>query len=150
MSSNKEAREELIKLYGRECFIEKLKLRKDEEPRKYTSKGQLERMKKLTYHHILERRNGGKSTVENGALLSNENHEWFHKQSESMQGYMNAIFQEYKRQTDELKVVFVDEIESDVEVKCVVFKPEKMLRGRQNRAKEKQELYNLTKDMVER
>lgn len=29
MSSNKEMREELERLYGQECFIEKLKLRKD-------------------------------------------------------------------------------------------------------------------------
>lgn len=152
MSSNKKAREELERLYGKECFIEKLHLRKDTD-RKYTSKGQMEKMKKLTYHHIRERRKGGKATVENGALLSVENHEWFHKQSESMQGDMNAIFQEYKRQADELKVEFVDEIETDVEVKGMVFKPEeieKEYNRAKNRAKEKQELYNLTKDVVER
>ena len=71
---NKKAKEKLIKLYGNECFIEKLHLRKDNEPRKYKSKGQMKRMKQLTYHHILERRRGGKATVENGALLSAENH----------------------------------------------------------------------------
>lgn len=70
MSSNKRAREELERLYGKECFIEKLHLRKDDEPRKYTSKGQMKKMKQLTFHHILEKRNGGKDTVDNGALLS--------------------------------------------------------------------------------
>ena len=74
MSSNKGAKQKLIKLYGAECFIEKLHLRIDDKPRHYTSKGQRQRMKQLTYHHILEKRNGGQATVENGALLSAENH----------------------------------------------------------------------------
>lgn len=55
-------------------------------------------MKQLTYHHIVEKRNNGKATVENGALLSAENHAWFNKQSQQAQAQMNAIFQEYKRQ----------------------------------------------------
>ena len=37
--SNKKARKKLIKLYGAECFIEKLHLRKDTELRQYTGKG---------------------------------------------------------------------------------------------------------------
>ena len=95
MSSNKCAKEKLIKLYGAECFIEKLQLRKDTE-RRYTSKGQRKRMKQLTYHHILEKSKGGKATVENGAILSAENHEWFNKQSKEEQKRMNDMFQQYK------------------------------------------------------
>lgn len=34
--------------------------------------------------------------VENGALLSAENHAWFHKQSIEKQNEMNKAFQEYK------------------------------------------------------
>lgn len=52
--SNKSAKEALIKLYGPECFIEKLHLRPDTE-RKYKGKAQYHRMKQLTYHHIIER-----------------------------------------------------------------------------------------------
>ena len=95
MSSNKKAKEALIKLYGNECFIEKLHLRKDKH-RVYKGKKQRAKMKQLTFHHILEKRNGGHATVENGALLSVENHAWFHKQSNTSQAKMNAIFQEYK------------------------------------------------------
>lgn len=95
MSSNKGAKEKLIKLYGPECFIEKLHLRKETE-RRYTSKGQRKRMKQLTYHHILEKSKGGKATVENGALLSAENHEWFNQQSKEEQRRMNDMFQQYK------------------------------------------------------
>ncbi len=59
--NNKRAKDKLIKLYGAECFIEKLHLRIDKEPRKYTGKGQYKRMKQLTYHHIREKRNRRKS-----------------------------------------------------------------------------------------
>ena len=51
MSSNKKAKEALIRLYGKECFIEKLHLRPDTE-RKYIGKAQYHRMNQLTYHHI--------------------------------------------------------------------------------------------------
>ena len=99
MSSNKRATEALIRLYGKECFIEKLHLRPDTE-RKYTGKAQYHRMKQLTYHHIEMKKDGGKATIENGALLSAENHEWFNRQSKEKQRQMNDMFQEYKRKID--------------------------------------------------
>ena len=63
--SNKKAKQELIKRYGAECFIEKLHLRKDVTPRRYTSKNQMQKMKQLTYHHIKMKKDGGQATVEN-------------------------------------------------------------------------------------
>ena len=56
MSSNKSAKNRLIELYGAECFIEKLHLRPGGYKEKYKSKGQY-KMKQLTFHHILEKRN---------------------------------------------------------------------------------------------
>ena len=96
MSSNKSAKNKLIKLYGAECFIEKLKLRQDDGKRYYSSKKEYQRMKQLTYHHILEKSKGGKATIENGALLSAENHAWFHRQTASTQSKLKYIFQQYK------------------------------------------------------
>lgn len=69
MSSNKSAKRKLIELYGDECFIEKLHLRPKATKGRYTGKGQRQKMKQLTYHHILEKRNGGKSTVENRSAV---------------------------------------------------------------------------------
>ena len=113
MSSNKHIKDRMVAKYGPECWIEKLHLRTDTEPRRYTSKAQMKRMKALTYHHIKERRNGGKSTEENGAILSAENHQWFHKQPPEVQVRLNQIFQEYKRQFallhgDDKKAIEVD------------------------------------------
>ena len=134
--SNKKAKERLIQLYGAECFIEKLHLRVDKEPRKYTSKRQYKRMKQLTYHHIRERQHGGKATVENGALLSAENHEWFNKQSKEAQRQMNELFQKYK-QSVECKVEFVDELDTRFSVASAIIVPAELERGHYNRAKEK-------------
>ena len=95
MSSNKRVKEALIRRYGAKCFIERLKLR-DTTGLKYTGRGQYKRMKQLTYHHIVEKSKGGKATIENGALLSEENHQWFNKQSKENQDKMNQAFQDYK------------------------------------------------------
>ena len=102
-NENKRAREQLERIYGKECFIKKLKLReKYGEGHTYIAKGQVKkavwyRSQQLTYHHIKEKSKGGKATVENGAILSAENHEWFHKQSKQRQREMNEAFKEYKR-----------------------------------------------------
>ena len=134
--SNKRAKEKLIELYGAECFIEKLHLRVDKEPRCYTSKGQYKRMKQLTYHHIQERSNGGQATVENGALLSTENHEWFNRQSKEAQRQMNELFQQYKASV-ECKVEFVDNLDTRFSVASAIIVPSELEKEHYNRAREK-------------
>lgn len=149
MKSNRKVKEELIKLYGNECFVEKLHLRKDNKPRKYKSRGQRKKMKALTYHHILERSKGGKATVKNGALISCENHIWFHQQNQVKQGYMNAIFQEYKKQADELKVVFVDDLVVPYEIKALELKIKGKKKEKYDRNQKKKEDKKLIKDYLE-
>jgi len=121
--SNKKAKEKLIQLYGAECFIEKLHLRKDKK-RHYKSKGQLKRMKQLTYHHIKMKKDGGQATVENGALLSADNHQWFHKQPIEEQARMNRAFQEYKK----CKVEITNDV-PEIEVHYAMVKPSKLSRS---------------------
>ena len=144
MSSNKKIKDRLIELYGPECFIDKLKLRKDKKPRRYKSKSQYKRMKELTYHHIKEKRNGGKTTIENGALLSAENHEWFNKQSDKAQRQMNELFQEYKRLVDigiivNGQTLVEKSIEIDMSnfIEIPVIETTEEIRKKYNRAEEK-------------
>lgn len=134
--SNKKARKKLIKLYGAECFIEKLHLRTDTEPRQYTSKGQYKRMKQLTYHHIREKQYGGKATVENGAILSEENHIWFNEQSKEAQKQMNELFQKYKHSV-ECKVEFVEELDTRFNIASAIIVLSDLEKEHYNRAKEK-------------
>lgn len=153
MSSNKKAKEELIRIYGAECFIEKLKLRQDDKPRRYTGKAQMKRMKQLTYHHIKMKKDGGKATQENGAVLSAENHAWFHQQSEQSQAQMNAIFQEYKkRASQECEVVFVDHLDLGFEIKPLVFSIDEREQKKEkyNRAKVKEEFRRRINDELDR
>lgn len=152
MSNNKKAKEELIRRYGAECFIEKLKLRKDTELKRYKGKGQMKRMRQLTYHHIRMKKDGGRATVENGALLSAENHAWFHKQSPRDQAIMNEMFQEYKRQYQECQIVFVDELELPFEVKTMEFHIDEreLKRTKYNRAKEKREFQRRVDEELDR
>lgn len=144
MSSNKKAKERLTELYGAECFIDKLKLRKDKKPRRYKIKSQYKRMKELTYHHIREKRYGGKATIENGALLSVENHEWFNKQSDKAQRQMNELFQEYKRLVDigiivNGQTLVEKSIEIDMSnfIEIPVIETTEEIRKKYNRAEEK-------------
>lgn len=134
--SNKKARKKLIKLYGAECFIEKLHLRKDTELRQYAGKGQYEKMKQLTYHHIREKQHGGKATVENGALLSEENHIWFNEQSKESQKQMNELFQKYKHSV-ECKVEFVEELDTRFSIASAIIVPAELEKEHYNRAREK-------------
>lgn len=151
-SNNKRAKEELIRRYGAECFIEKLKLRKDVEPRKYKGKGQMKKMKQLTYHHIRMKKDGGRATVENGALLSAENHAWFHKQNSQDQAIMNAMFQEYKKQYQECQVVFVDKLNLGFEIKAMEFSigEKEQKKEKYNRAKEKREFQRQVDEELDR
>lgn len=111
MSSNKNAKNRLIQRYGSIDFLDQMKIKIPEQKR-YKSKGQLKRMKQLTYHHIKERSKGGETTIENGALLTAEHHAWFHQQPLEVQKQLNEKFQELKRRKDaalKLPVILTDE-----------------------------------------
>jgi len=145
MSSNKKAKEALIELYGAECFIERLHLR-DTSGLKYTGSKQYKRMKMLTYHHIKMKSKGGKATVRNGALLSAENHAWFHQQSNLEQERMNEMFQEFKQKidnADECEIVITDDVPQIAEVRIMTFSPKEL---EYNRAKEKAKTKKLVDD----
>ena len=152
MSSNKRAKEELIRIYGAECFIEKLKLRKDVKPTRYKSKGHMKKIKQLTFPHSKMRKDAGRATVETGALLSAENHAWFHQQSSKDQTQMNAIFQEYKKQYQECKVVFVDDLDLGFEIKAMEFHIDEreQKKDKYNRAKEKREFQKRVDEELDR
>lgn len=151
--TNRQAKERLIQLYGAECFIDKLHLRVDDKPRHYKGKAQMKRMKQLTYHHIKEKSKGGKATVENGAILSAENHEWFNKQTPEKQAELNRKFQEYKK----CAIQFTDDLDTGIEIRTIVFEPQEIFKEekqkRKNRIeknKQKQELQRLRKEYEDR
>lgn len=78
-----ELKKEMILCYGLNCWMDELWI-----PKKNNI---------ITFHHILEKRNGGKAIWENGALLSRESHE-----------YLNMLDNYYHRVYDELNDLFYE------------------------------------------
>ena len=151
MSSNKRAKELLIQRYGEIDFLDQLKV-KIPECKTYKSKGQRKRMQQLTYHHIFEKQFGGKSTVENGALLTEEHHIWLHKQPPEVKSKLNMAFQELKRRKDqELGIEYVDinEIPFELNVCDLEIDSKGKLRV-YNRAKVKEQMRKLVIEELEK
>lgn len=47
----------------------------------------------LTYHHIIEYSKGGETSIENGAILCTQCHEWLNSLSSYQQKYVNIKLQ---------------------------------------------------------
>lgn len=87
-NKNKIIRLELIKIYGKICFLG--------EP--------LTKENYITLHHIIAERNKGKTNIENGALLSLFMHQdfnfienWYYNEAD----YINEYLKYYKATRDE-------------------------------------------------
>jgi len=164
MKQNKKIREELEEKYGKGCMFKKAKIEKKIEEKttiktykkflqekKYTGKAIKLYESQMNLHHLQHRSEGGETTVENGAVINSLAHMYIHSLSREQEEFINNELREYKRQADEIKVVFVDEdIEPDFELRAMQFEIREKEKGEYNRAKEKQELEKLTRDIVER
>jgi hypothetical protein len=100
MASNKKATIKLISVFGHVCFLNGVIFVKNP----------------ITYHHIVAKRNKGKATFENGALLCYLEHQMFNAIERDNQKHAESLndgFREYKqtrnRQIIEQMRKFVDE-----------------------------------------
>lgn len=95
---NKKVREEMVELFGDECWIDKLDLKPRSIIGDYVGRSIkcLKKDRVLVYHHIIMKKDGGKNTIANGALLSEENHTWLHQQKQWRQDTINQYLQMYK------------------------------------------------------
>ena len=97
---NRQGRKILEQIYGEGCFMERAGIRKitpeEEKLFKKTIKGFKKLDRTITYHHMRERHNGGKVTIENGANLAAYNHAWLHQQSPEVRNSINRQLQEFK------------------------------------------------------
>lgn len=113
--SNTEAKEELVNIFGPVCFLKAISnimgkenliegLKKEgAEIKDDFFEGIEDEEITLTYHHIIKEEDGGKATIENGALLSKKNHEWLNKQPRKTQILINKCLQIFKRKVFEIK-----------------------------------------------
>ena len=152
MSSNKEVREELERIYGSICMLHEGLHINGYKKIKHNYRGK-SIANQLTLHHIKPRSQGGKATIENGAVLCRACHDYLEQSSPQEKAALNRKLQEYKR----AKVDFVEEIDlpfevvtTDLQVEPKMSKKEKKRKLRKQRKKEKKELQRIRKEYEDR
>lgn len=128
-NQNRNARIMLARIYGSGCmfkksgaekYIEKLGTIKTykvfKEEKRYTSKKIKALENLMTYHHLKHKANGGKPTVENGAIINALAHQYIHSLPRTQEEIINDYLREYKRKIDheELPIEFIDELEQPI------------------------------------
>lgn len=109
MSSNKQKREELERMYGKGSMFEKSKAEQYIEtlPRikgvkqyikekHYTGKQIKQLDKQMQYHHLVHRAEGGKTTLENGAVVSALEHPYLHSLPRQYEEIINNHIRKWK------------------------------------------------------
>ena len=111
---NKTGRKMLEARYGKGCFMERAGIRKiskeEEQKMLRTIKGFKKLDRTISYHHIKERKDGGKVTIENGANLAAYNHAWLHQQSPEVKAEINRKLQEFKMSIDIAEISCEDKV----------------------------------------
>ena len=85
---NSKARRALERIYGKGCFMERAGIRE--------VKGIKKNAHMMTYHHLRHESEGGKATVENGANLKAENHEFLHSLPRAEEEKVNNAIRRWK------------------------------------------------------
>ncbi len=85
---NSKARKDLERIFGKGCFMERAGIR--------TIKGVRKDARLMTYHHLKHKSEGGKATVENGANLYAENHQFLHSLSRGEEEKINNVIRRWK------------------------------------------------------
>jgi len=118
-NSNKSVRQELERIYGKKCFIHDIPEIKRQISGYKTFKGRYKVNKtsnKLTYHHLKPKSEGGKNTIENGAVVCAECHSKLEKLKPAEREKINNMIRQYKLSvitfnTEEVKQVIEIPIE---------------------------------------
>lgn len=152
MSSNKSAREELERIYGKKCMIcQGIRSIYPPKPHKGTFKGK-SIARQLTYHHLIPKSLKGQTNVDNGAVLCTNCHRWLESLSKMNREQINDELREYKRtHSQECTVEYVDRLDVDFKVNAFVFTPEDLEpKKKYNRAKDKREFEKQVKEWEEK
>lgn len=161
---NSKARKALKRIYGNGCFVERAGIRK--------ITGYKKDAHMITYHHLRHQSEGGKATVENGANVALENHEWLHTLPREEEEKVNDAIREWKANfltmkgngkiEDSKQLTFPDLTKEE---DCIIIKAydttkeqyeelqkqkqERERKQRFNRSKEKQKLQQLIDELID-
>lgn len=105
-SGNKDIKEQLIKVYGNGCMFERARIAE-----KISLMGGIKTFKsfkrekefkgqkisyQLTLHHLRHRSEGGKTSLENGAVISELAHQYLHSLPREEEEYINNLLRRFK------------------------------------------------------
>lgn len=105
-------------------------------------------MEQVDYYKVYTRSDSGYSGPKIVKTLEELLKMKFTKNNYLIIGHNNKTDSDINITLEECEVEFVDEVETSFEVKATTFKPKQLQK--ENKAKKKQELYNLTKDYIDR
>lgn len=160
--NNKRAKEELMELYGKGCMFEKAhiaeRIAKMGGIKTYASylagkkfKGKSIK-KQLTYHHLQHKSDGGRATVENGAVVDVTAHAYLHSLPRHQEEIINNMLRAYKINFMELnqgQVLGAGSLEVEDEIEFISIPIEQdegeIRRARAIYEKKRQEEFNRAK-----
>lgn len=160
MSSNKAIRQRLEQIYGKGCMFQKARIaariekmggiktyKKYIEEKHYTGKIIKKLEETMTLHHLHHRFNGGKTTVENGAIVNALAHQYMHSLPRQHEEVINNMLREFKlnyiagEEHGSIDLVLGDDY---IEIPL-----EKQTKKKYNRAKEKRNLNKRIEEELE-
>ena len=105
-NSNRSAKKELERIYGKGCFFNRAKVAEQIEAmggiKTFKVFVQEKRFKgkpishQITYHHLVHKSEGGKATVENGANVEEVAHQYLHSLPRNQEEIINNMLREFK------------------------------------------------------
>lgn len=176
MGSNRKKRQELEAIYGEGCMFEKSKaeeyistlpyikgFKKFIKERHFTSKEIAKLKKRMNYHHLEHRADGGITSVDNGAIINELAHRYMHSLPRQHEEIVNNHIRQWKADFIVLtaeKVVDSQEVDIDLsqdyieipvkEYKKPIKKPKSPEERKQQllkqRKEEKREMQRLKKE----
>ena len=105
-NSNRSAKKELERIYGKGCFFNRAKVAEQIEAmggiKTFKVFVQEKKFKgkpishQITYHHLKHKSEGGKATVENGANVEEVAHQYLHSLPRNQEEIINNMLREFK------------------------------------------------------
>lgn len=105
-NSNRSAKKELERIYGKGCFFNRAKVAEQIEAmggiKTFKVFVQEKRFKgkpishQITYHHLKHKSEGGKATIENGANVEEVAHQYLHSLPRNQEEIINNMLREFK------------------------------------------------------
>ena len=174
MASNKKRREELEEIYGKGSMFDKAKTEEyiSTLPRikgyarfikekHFTTKDIRRLSKRMNYHHLEHKADGGGTTIENGAVVNELQHRYIHSLPRSHEEIINDHIRKWKADfitltaegVIESKEVDIDLSKDFIEIPAIDYRDEKLskkeLKEKQRRL-EKRQMQKIKKDYESR